>query len=241
MSTLSGGPNIVTDGLVLNLDAANPKSYVSGSTTWRDLSRGGNNGTLTNGPTFNSGNGGSIVFDGVNDYSIVNTPSFNPVGNSSFSISCWIKLNALPLSNPRILSQGVDSNNFFNLSTYGGNSPGSFDSFWFEVKKNGILYGNTFDYSLGNKYTTNIWYNLVGTFNNNTNSALLYINNIPRIGTGINGGGPSPSGPLIIANANISSPSSLNSNISNILIYNRVLNSTEVRQNYNSTKSRFGL
>ena len=61
-------PKISTDGLVLCLDAANTKSYPGSGTVWSDLSRGGNNGTLTNGPTFNSGNGGSIVFDGVNDY-----------------------------------------------------------------------------------------------------------------------------------------------------------------------------
>ena len=52
-------PKIVTNGLVLCLDAANPKSYVSGSTKWNDLSKNYLNGTLTNGPTFNSANGGS--------------------------------------------------------------------------------------------------------------------------------------------------------------------------------------
>jgi hypothetical protein len=73
MSTVGGGVNIITDGLVLYLDAANTKSIVSGSTTWNDLSRSGNNGTLVNGPTFNSGNGGSIVFDGLDDYMITTT------------------------------------------------------------------------------------------------------------------------------------------------------------------------
>lgn len=67
-------PNIVRDSsLVLYLDAANTKSYVSGSTIWNDISRGGNNGTLTNGPTFNSSNNGSIVFDGVNDKILSNS------------------------------------------------------------------------------------------------------------------------------------------------------------------------
>ena len=67
--------SIVTNGLVLYLDAANSKSYVSGSTTWSDMSGNGNSGSLINGPTFNSGNGGSIVFDGVNDYVV--TTSIN--------------------------------------------------------------------------------------------------------------------------------------------------------------------
>ncbi len=62
------GPTIVRDGLVLCLDAGNSKSYPGSGTTWTDLSGNRNNGTLTNGPTFNSDNGGSIVFDGANDY-----------------------------------------------------------------------------------------------------------------------------------------------------------------------------
>jgi hypothetical protein len=59
------GPRIVSDGLVLYMDAANPNSYnFCTPNVWRDISKRGNNGTLTNGPTFSSANGGSIVFDG---------------------------------------------------------------------------------------------------------------------------------------------------------------------------------
>ena len=65
--TTSYSPLIVTDGLVMYLDAANPKSYPGTGTTWTDISRNNNNGTLTNGPTFSSANLGSIVFDGSND------------------------------------------------------------------------------------------------------------------------------------------------------------------------------
>lgn len=54
-----GGPNIVEDGLVLYLDAANKKSYPGSGTVWKDLSGNGNDGTLTNGPTFGSTNLGS--------------------------------------------------------------------------------------------------------------------------------------------------------------------------------------
>ena len=64
----SNGPKIVTDGLVLCLDAANSKSYPGTGTAWNDLSGNGNNGTLINGVGYNSNNGVSLVFDGVNDY-----------------------------------------------------------------------------------------------------------------------------------------------------------------------------
>ena len=71
----SYSPKIITDGLVLYLDAANPYSYVSGSTVWNDISRTMTSGSLINGPTFSSANNGSIVFDGVNDYVISTTVS----------------------------------------------------------------------------------------------------------------------------------------------------------------------
>jgi hypothetical protein len=57
-------PRIITDGLVLALDAGNPKSYPGSGTAWTDLSGNGNTGTLVNGTGYNSGNGGSLVFDG---------------------------------------------------------------------------------------------------------------------------------------------------------------------------------
>lgn len=66
------GPNIVTDGLVLYLDAANTKSYPGSGTTWNDLSGNGNNGTLINGYIFNSIGNGNLVFDGSNDYVNIN-------------------------------------------------------------------------------------------------------------------------------------------------------------------------
>jgi hypothetical protein len=66
--TLTHSPKLVTDGLVLCLDAANPKSYPGSGTTWTDLSGNGNNGTLVNGVGYNSSNGGSLSFDGVDDY-----------------------------------------------------------------------------------------------------------------------------------------------------------------------------
>jgi len=76
-------PKIVTDGLVLYLDAANIKSYVSGSTIWRDISRSGaSNGIIVNGPIFNSLNGGSISFDGVDDYIDISNAPQNQFSNT---------------------------------------------------------------------------------------------------------------------------------------------------------------
>lgn len=73
MSTVQNVRNITTNGLVLLLDAANPKSYVSGSTTWNDLTLNRNTTTLVNGPTYSSSFAGGIVFDATNDYGAVTT------------------------------------------------------------------------------------------------------------------------------------------------------------------------
>ena len=88
MSTI-GGPNVVDSGLVLELDAGNIKSYQSGSTTWFDKSGFANNGTLVNGPTFNTGSGGSIVFDGVDDY-VTTSGLSNTHSTSSLTLEAWI-------------------------------------------------------------------------------------------------------------------------------------------------------
>ena len=82
------GPKIVENGLVLYLDAGNPKSYPGTGSTWYDRTQNGNNGTLVNGPTFNSGNGGNLVFDGVDDN--VQTP-LNILGCNNTTQIVWYK------------------------------------------------------------------------------------------------------------------------------------------------------
>ena len=95
---ISRGPKTTTNGLIFCVDAADKNSYPGTGTTWTDLSGNANNGTLTNGPTFNGSNGGVIVFDGTDDYSLttfsnssnlINDPTTNG-GIISFSI--WINV-----------------------------------------------------------------------------------------------------------------------------------------------------
>ena len=89
----NGGPDIITNGLVLHLDAADIKSYPRTGAVWYDRSGNGNNGTLTNGPTFDSGNGGGIVFDGVDDRGTFTSPI---ASNSPQTYEVWVK--AIPSS-----------------------------------------------------------------------------------------------------------------------------------------------
>ena len=83
----SYSPKIITDGLVLCLDAGDGKSYSGSGTTWTDRSGNGYNGTLTNGPTFDSSNGGNIVFAG-DDYVDCGLSSFQP---TEMTLSVWVK------------------------------------------------------------------------------------------------------------------------------------------------------
>ena len=109
---LSHSPKIVTNGLVLALDAANNKSYPGSGTTWSDLSNTGKNLTLTNGPTFSAANLGSIVFDGTNDY--IDVPINPSLFTTEGTMIIWLKNDeATPASssNTGFIGFGDDTQN----------------------------------------------------------------------------------------------------------------------------------
>jgi hypothetical protein len=227
MSTLNGGPgNIVTNGLILYLDAANSLSYVSGSTTWNDLSSSGNNGTLTNGPTFNSANGGSIVFDGTNDYISIILPS--PISVSSFTYNVWFNADIvtdayrtiIDFNNDNFLMTIIPSgqlslwNPIFNL----GFAPSA--STWYNIQ---VSHNNS------SPYYSYINGNLVGTYSDATTTTHTVCS--IGVGAGFITGSCGTRGPDEFFDGKISIAS----------IYNRGLSASEVLQNYNSTKARFGL
>lgn len=80
------GPKIVSEGLVLYLDAANSKSYSGTGTTWTDLSGNSNNATLVNGPTYSSLNGGGIVLDATDDFISITPSASLKVDGDNFTI-----------------------------------------------------------------------------------------------------------------------------------------------------------
>ena len=237
MSTLSGGPGVVVDGLVLWLDAANPKSYVSGSTTWNDISGNRNNGTLTNGPTFNSSNGGSIVFDGTNDY--ISTPL--QILDRPCTFSTWVNLSTIAgwqtlfgqdtsvsIPRGRFYFQKADATiegliqNKINFSI---------------VKSDGSVVPT----NALNVIQINTWYNYTATLT--TTSISLYENGVLQNTTSNSDLFLTPN-TTITLNAgyfNNSVVDFINGKSSIFQIYNRALSATEVLQNYNSLKSRFGL
>ena len=227
-------PNIVTDGLVFCLDAANTKSYPGVGTAWRDISGFQNNGTLTNGPTFNPDKSGSIVFDGVNDYAVIpNSSTLLTFGNSNFSIFSWVYVSsftqfssligkadagasrrewALQVSRQATFRPAFITTD--NTSTWSVelNSPNTLNfNQWYNIGVSRI--GSRFD----------LYINSTSVANTTNNITVLSNNLNVEIGRLVN-----------------DSTYDFNGRISNILIYqNKGLSSTEILQNYNTLKSRY--
>jgi hypothetical protein len=205
---------IVTNGLVLALDAANPKSY-SGTTTWTDLSGNGNNGTLISGVGYTSANGGSLVFDGSTQY----VDTFDTSSLTDMTIEMWI------------YDTRNSSTNQIDILSYNGNA-GSYTfggTHFFRTDGTGIV-GRIFDAS-GNP-PVNTWYRFCYVKNGD-----LYINQTLYTGTGAD----RPYGIISLANTRTNITSRLNGRIGAVKIYNRALSAEEISQNYNALKGRYGL
>lgn len=167
-------PKIVTNGLVLYLDAANTRSYAGSGTVWNDLSRSGNNGTLVNGPTFNSGNGGSIVFDGTNDF--VSVSDNSTINGTSQTISVWFKNSGTYATGNQAAEIIGKHNAVGSFNGYGIQLVNDFGN----IKVSAFVKNATVNYVTLN--STQIisslnWYNATITFTSNS-QIILYLNGI---------------------------------------------------------------
>jgi hypothetical protein len=240
MATQYAFGKIVTDGLVLCLDAADRNSYVSGSTTWFNVA-GSNNGTLTNGPTFNTGSGGSIVFDGTNDYiEITPIPSLNNV--SQFTYSGFVTFGTKSTWGNAFFSYG-QSGVFTNDILIAWDLA---SSKLFVQVNNGVDGAGSYPYALPSTwFNISVVYN--GSLSGNNNRLKMYINSLEVSLTydyTVPSTTASPSGTLCRLGtyaSDVSNVWALNGKIANTLLYNRALSASEVAQNYNAQKSRFGL
>jgi hypothetical protein len=219
-------PKVALDGLTFYLDAANTKSYVSGSTTWNDISQRKLVGTVTNGPTFSSAKIGSIVFDGIDDY--INIPT-SPIVNGSYNnwtIDVWMKPGnqvsrfitpnsngvdqflAYDNTNQRVnvqITESGDVNNRLRGGTIGSVPIGvwsmvtvSINNLNIKIYVNGVL-TNTYDETIAIGSWVGLW--RLGQRYNNT---FWYLGEIAMVKT-----------------------------------YSRELSAQEVLQNFNATKTRF--
>ena len=246
-------PYIVMDGLVLYLDAGVSLSYSGSGTSWYDINGLGpkNNGTLTNGPTYSSANGGSIVFDGVDDYVYLGNPPSLQFGNS-FSFGCWFywaNVNTLAVLMGK--RNGGDS----GYNQYGMNiaetvccgpagkklgvclisdktSGGGNCSFNCGISatlpnSEGWVYG----ICTVSQYEQKLYIN--GTLAAESNDVLTNCTfNVPNRSFYVGCTGGETEGTIIIP---------FNNKIAVAQAYNKTLSASEVLQNYNAQKGRFGL
>ena len=222
-------PKVVTDGLVFCVDAASKRSYPGTGTTWTDLA-GGNNGTLTNGPTFSSANGGCLVFDGSDDYVLLG----NDVNlGTSASITVWVKGlgdegtvagATSPTDGGYILGTTVSG-----ISSYVRMYPDN----------DGVLDRA----SISNSFTDIFaeWTHL--SISRDVLTVYLYVNGVANLITTYNNSGTMATAGTRVKSigARDTGSSPMEGQIACLQLYNRALTADEVRQNYNATRGRFGL
>jgi hypothetical protein len=221
MST-SYNPQIVTSGLVLCLDAANPKSYPRSGTTWNDLSGLGNTGTLENSPSYSSSNGGNLSFNGTTQRVICGNASNLQI--TVGTISVWFNANNGNSSYNGIIAK---------------------QSAWGLFVEDNILV--SYDWGNGNQRSTGItvgnssWNYAVMTFTETvgtpSNNAIVYLNGVPVLTTTIKHQNQNTQ--VMVGEANAGQY--FGGNIAQASVYNRVLSASEVLQNYNAYRGRFGI
>jgi hypothetical protein len=222
---------IVTDGLVLYLDAANTKSYPGTGTSWLDLSKNGNTGTLVSNPTFNPSDGsGGIVFNGSNQYcQVANATSLN---STSGSINVWFKMISVTsgtIAAAAIIGKSDITSSFNGYNILIGDGGGMF----IQIKNS----SQTTQSNLPITLSKNIWYLVTLTYVSGVSHA-LYIN-----GTLYNSGScvsfTMSTQPLRLVDTIDSVWGIMAGTIGQVSVYNKSLSASEVLQNYNATKFRY--
>jgi len=230
---VSYNPSIVTDGLVLCLDAANRRSYPGTGTTWTDLSGNGNNGTLTNGPTFTSDNGGGIIFDGINtNVEIPHNTNQNLSKVNGHSVSVWCKWISgdyhqdivskdAEISYSREWLITKSNNNKFRSHVWSSSDIAIYrDSNYTPVSNQWVSLTQTWNGSILSFYVN-------GSLDNSISANITPKNtsNIMRIA----GGSDYGNGLYFYGS------------VSSVLLYQKSLTAIEVLQNYNATRGRYGI
>ena len=222
MATQFAFGKIATDGLVLALDAADRNSYPGSGTTWFDRAGNSRNGTLVNGVGYSSLRGGYLIFDGADDYvSNINNTGITH-GTNNFSYFAWVNLQGKP-SLGTIFENGSWTSCLLIRYETNGITIYSMSTYWGKF---------TFDPSL------NTWNHL--GFVRNGNFIDFYVNGVYQTAMGFTAN-ISPSSNIFIGTSQHSLLQCFNGYIASAQIYTRNLSVSEIQQNYNAQKSRFGL
>ena len=249
-------PPIVTSGLVLHLDAGNAASYPGSGTAWTDLSGNGNNGTLINGPTYSAADGGQIIFDGVNDY--VNTNYTQPI-TAQYTLEIWYKSTdsnnggiGKTLINNRGSGAGISISFGINPIEDPVGSTAKIGAFWMGGDSDSYISQIA---SSSNNFNDNSWRQMIGVFSqasgtNVTPSSFsifqngVFISATTTSGILQFGAKTSPLGPGLGGTQFMRAEAwgtFLQGSLAIARIYNRALSASEVSQNFDANRARFGL
>jgi hypothetical protein len=218
------------DGLVLALDAGNTKSYPGSGTTWTDLSGNGKNGTLTNGVGYNSSNGGSLSFDGVDDY--VNCGTTNLSSGTSLTVEVWVKPGTTQDAYSDILDygHGGGGNAGFVIQQDNLSTNQYYFAYWngttYDITSTVTIGTSSFNHLVFTKSGTSVagYLNSQNTLNYTGSSTIYCSGRTLHIGRFVAGAGRE-----------------FNGNISSVKVYNRALTAAEISQNFNALRGRFGI
>ena len=224
-------PKIVRDGLALHLDAANIKSYPGTGTAWNDLSGNGYNVTLVNGPVYSSADGGSIDFDGADDYGIISDVIVS--SPTALSIGGWFKRNG-------------NGSNFEMVLHHGENTSVGLSRYFFGLsdtdKITATIGANVVGWATGQTTTTagvGTWYFVTATWDGTT--VRIYINGdfIKQYSLASYS---SLTTPTRIGNSGSGVGYQMNAAISDVFIYtNKALTAEEITINFNALRGRYGV
>jgi flagellar hook-associated protein FlgK len=224
---LSHSPSIVLDGLVLCLDAGNPKSYPGSGTTWTDLSGSGYDFTMTNGATTNATNGGVFSFDGSDDY--LNTTSIPSTfwNSGSWTVSLWAYFDTV--------NKGTDNGMV-------GHGTASANNGLHLGERNRRIYFGFYSNDLQSDAVLNAttWYNIVWRFAFGTKQKRIFLNGV-QLASGGTVGYSGNTADTRIGNYTYTATTDMDGFLSNIMFYNKVLTDDEIQQNYNALKGRFSI
>jgi hypothetical protein len=218
------GPEIVENGLVLSLDAGNTKSYPGSGSTWFDLSGNGRNATLFNSPTFDSNNGGSFIFDGVDDWARATDNGIGTGSTLPHSIEMWVNFNVLTSTRwwLAVLGQfGAGAHHWIGTSP----TATQFGTWSANCQRSPNLIG------------INNWLHVTSSYDGT--NLILYVNNTATASCVANGFNFTNSDFTI--GLRIGSENYFNGKVSIARIYNRALSASEIQQNFIATRSRFGI
>ncbi len=227
---------VITDGLVMNLDAGNLISYIGSGTTWKDLTGTGNNATLTNSPTYNIDRKGYFTLNGSNQQATVTDNASLEPGSGDWTMEAWF-------------NTAINSGSQCILGKFNGGGASTAVSYSIRLNSTSLFAQigdgtGTYINSTMFSFSTNTWYQVVYVYKGGSTKTLETFINGKSKGTvthTMNSILNSGNNLYIGSYNNFEYPQTFNGKIGNVKLYKKALSTTEITTNFNALRGRYGL